>query len=387
MQTNINNRSTAQDIVKGFLILAVIFFHAHLFTLEDATTIRSSFQLIYCFFPFLMAVFLFYSGYNYTPGKRTIKQNIIRRSKQLLLPLLGLWTVGNLLQIIIVMSTNVATWEGVGNALLYTLMSEPLAFMIHFPESGILSIEVLITGGIGWYLYALWFSSVIFYLIVDHVINKPARLISTIIGLLSLSFVMGQFIGPYLPYAINSYPLIVAIMLLASYLKKFNFLDAVEHTKKSITYRIINCLVAEGLIVAISLICYYQFGAILTGVLAGGEFNAVLKGFDALIAFFFCISGTYVIHSLALLVGHIPYLSFGLSWLGKRSGAVYLSHLIILSFIHNVIFQHQFFFGEGQNYIYLLLSVIIFVILGVTFDLIMKQISKHTKPKGTQLNS
>ena len=384
MQNIIKKRSNAQDIVKGFLMISVVFFHSHFFTAENPNALIDSFNLLYCFFPYLMVVFFFYCGYNYRPGKRTPKENIIRRSKQLLIPLLILYTVGNLLQAIIVLASGVSTMEGVTNALLYNLMSEPLAHIIGFPANGVINIHMLMTGGIGWYLYALWITSVIFYLIVDKVIKKPVTLISVILLLLVIAFCMAQFIGPYLPYAVNSYPLILAIMLLASYLKQHNFLELKDNSKRTIAFRIINSVIGEAIIVAVSLICYYQFNATLVGVLAGGQYSDVIKGFDVFIAFIFCILGTYAIHSLALIINKIPVVSYVLGWFGKRTGALYISHTLLLSFIHIIIFGSNTFWGEGQNFLYLFITLAIFAIIAMTVDAIKNRIKK---PKAAEVKN
>ena len=77
-------RSNVQDMVKGALIIAVIFFHSTLFRDPE---IVIDFNILVAFFPCVLGVFLFYSGYNYKTGKRTLKENIIRRTKQLIIPL------------------------------------------------------------------------------------------------------------------------------------------------------------------------------------------------------------------------------------------------------------------------------------------------------------
>jgi fucose 4-O-acetylase-like acetyltransferase len=83
----IQTKSSAQNIVKCLLITSVVFFHASMFLVANPAEVMSQFNILLTLFPFLMMVFFFYAGYNYTPGKRTIGQNIKRRTFQLLIPM------------------------------------------------------------------------------------------------------------------------------------------------------------------------------------------------------------------------------------------------------------------------------------------------------------
>ena len=78
-------RSNVQDMVKGALIIAVIFFHSTLFRNPEVVI---EFNILVALFPCVLGVYFFYSGYNYKIGKRSLKENIIRRTKQLIIPLI-----------------------------------------------------------------------------------------------------------------------------------------------------------------------------------------------------------------------------------------------------------------------------------------------------------
>ena len=67
MQQQVKDRSNIQDMVKGALIIAVVFFHSSLFFNKN---LYHEFNLVLYFFPCVMGVFFFYTGYNYTIGKR-----------------------------------------------------------------------------------------------------------------------------------------------------------------------------------------------------------------------------------------------------------------------------------------------------------------------------
>lgn len=192
-------------------------------------SVISNFNILFLIFPCVIGVFFFYSGYNYKPQKRTKKESIKKRTKQLLLPLLIIWVLSTILVVPMLLLTNSATLDSIKQSYVYVAISEPWAMMIGM---NILTcnFDLILCIEVGWFLYTLWIVSCIFYLIVDFVNEKLSRHIITVALLVSISFVMGKFIGTYLPFVINCYPVVLAIMLTAAYLKKRNFLDKEEST-------------------------------------------------------------------------------------------------------------------------------------------------------------
>ena len=93
----VGHRTVAQDAAKGLMIIAVIFFHCYLVTFEVPGDALNQFSLLNAFFPFLLSSFFFYAGYNYTPKDRTYKENVLRRAKQLLIPLVIAFIVSTIL--------------------------------------------------------------------------------------------------------------------------------------------------------------------------------------------------------------------------------------------------------------------------------------------------
>jgi len=379
---NVTKKSSAQNIVKGLLISSVIYFHAMTFVaLPNTESVLSEFNILLLLFPFLMMVFFFYAGYNYNPGKRTPWQNIKRRSLQLLIPF-GATILLSTAIIFAIRLPQGESLEALWNGILYFLMSQPLAMLINFPSNGIVSFDLVLALGILWFIYCLYICSIFFYLIVDYAIKKPVRLFSIITGLLILGFCLGQFIGPSLPYSVQCYPVVLAIMLFAAYLKKFNFLDKKPESKKDIVFIAINAIVAEAIIAGFGIFAYYSYGTTMPGALPGGRFDVVLKGYDAFIAFFIGILGTYVAHQGGRLVSLIPKVNFVFDWYGKHSSLVYLLHPICLTFIHRVIFRDKVVLGWFQPFLYVIISIVILVILFIIIDLIIKAIKNKRASKG-----
>lgn len=350
-----------QNIAKGILICAVVFFHSNIFI---DYSIINNFNILFLIFPCLIGVFFFYSGYNYTPQKRTVKESIKRRTKQLLLPLLIIWIISTIFVVPMLLLTKSATLYNIKQSFVYVTMSEPWALMSGFDISTF-NFDLAVCIGAGWFLYTLWIVSCIFYLIVDFVNEKISRHIITVALLLFISFLIGQFVGPYLPFTIQCYPVVLAIMLTAAYLKKASFLDKEESTAAICT----KVITFELIIILISTICYFAFGANLVGSLMGGRFNSSINGLDAFVAYIFAILGTYIINNVSKLIGKIPLAGSLIEKLGENSAYIYITHGIVISYIDTLIFKrnHEVFNSAVQSSIYLLLAIVIYIVLYIIF--------------------
>lgn len=346
-----------QNIAKGILICSVVFFHSKICI--DYSVINN-FNILFLIFPCVIGVFFFYSGYNYKPQKRTPKESIKKRTKQLLLPLLIIWGLSTILIVPMLLLTNSATLYSIMQSYMYVAISEPWAMMIGMNISNC-NFDLVLCIEAGWFLYTLWIVSCIFYLIVDFVNEKISRHIITVALLVSISFLMGKFLGPYLPFVINCYPVVLAIMLTAAYLKKSNFLDKEESTAIKCT----KVIVFELIIILISVICYYAFGTNMAGSLKGGSFDNSITGFDAYIAYIFAVLGTYIIHNISKLISKIPVISTVFEKFGENSALVYITHGIIISYVDTLIFHrnHELFNGTAQSIIYLALVLVTYMIL------------------------
>lgn len=372
-------RTGAQDAAKGIMIISVVFFHCYLMTFEKPTDALSTFNILMALFPFLIASFFFYAGYNYQPSNRTIKQSILKRAKQLLIPMVGAFAISAILissmELIYDHNDIGARFIMIGNSILHGLMSDPLAVMIGFPQNGGEIFELYLALGLIWFLYALFICSVFFYLLVKFTNRKLEHLISVVVALLALSFCLAQFVGVYLPYTVQSYPVILAIMLTGAYLRQSHFLNRRVRSKKDVVLHTINMLIAEGIVVGTCLVCHYNFGALLTGSFPGGMFDPVMKGFDVVIVYVFAIIGTYFIHTLCRSIKYIPFLSYSLEWIGNHSAIFYLFHPIFIDLAAILIFQKQRMWGIAQAFFYVFVVTLMLVLSCILIDLISKK--KH----------
>ena len=373
-------RSNVQDMVKGALIIAVIFFHS---TLYGNPTSYTEFNIVFCLFPCLMGVFFFYTGYNYTVGKRKPIENIKRRTKQLIIPLVIMLFVATILVGGLQLLYKQTDLTGIWQSLLQFFYSEG-GVALWKPELPKLNYDLALSVAILWYLYTLYIVSVFFYLIVDKVIIKLSRFIPLVSLLVVLSFVLGQFVGPNLPYALQSWPLILAMMLTGAYLSQKKALDRPLDNKKSIIIAIVQIVIAEGIIFGLSLLCYFAFGATTVGALAGGSFNSVIKGFDALVAYVMALFGTILVHTIMRLLNKIKIFALFFGCLGKHVALVYVTHPIFISYIHTIIFGRNFnVLGWFQPYAYTILTLVLFIGISLLIGML---INKNNKKKTEEVS-
>ena len=322
-----------QYMAKGALIIGVFALYSLLY--EDHIAFQR-FHIAFCVFPCPMGVFFFYSGFNYASGKRTPIDNIKRRTKELLIPLITMFFVAVILigglQLITGNTQMIDIWYSIK----YLLTDGGV--VTGNPDILKGCYDLTLAFGNLWYSYALYIVSVVFYLIVDWAISKLRNLLIIVIPLLITSFLIGQFIRYCLPYTVQSYPLMLAIMLVGLYIRKKDLLNIPLDNKKNISITIILMIVFEGIIIGLSLLCYYAFGATAVGALLTGGLNKKIRGFDVFVAFLMSILGTFVIHTLMKFISKIKFVSSFFEIFGKNSAFVYLTHPILLSYIHTLIF-------------------------------------------------
>lgn len=371
-------RSNAQDIAKGILIIAVVFFHCYIETFTNHSDSVKDFNPLVACFPFILSVFFFYAGYNYTPNGRTYKQNIARRAKQLLIPFVLAFVISTVL----ISSMELAfhhdnvpgTFQALGNSVLYGLMSEPMAVMLQFPQQGGIVFELILALCLLWFLYSLFICSLLFYWLVKYTNKSLPTLISVVVVLLVIAFCIGQYVGIYLPYQVECYPIILAIMLVAAYLRKYNFLDRPINGKKGVVFTVINALVAEGLIIGTSFVLHYTYGSMMVGAMPGGQLDPAIKGFDAFVSFAFGILGVYFIHTASRGIACIPVIRNGLQWVGKRSAIFYLFHPIFLELFAIAIFRKTVPWGRAQAFFYVVVVLAAMILVCLLVELIVKKV-------------
>ena len=166
IQQQEKEKPNIQYMAKGALIIGVVGFHSLLY--EDNIAFQRP-HIVFCVFPYIMNVFFFYNGFNYASGKRSPIDNIKRRTKQLLIPLITMFFVAVILIGGLQLITGNTQMIGIWHAIKYLLT-----------EAGVITWNVDVSKkcydlalAIGelWYLYTLYIISILFYLLVDWAIS------------------------------------------------------------------------------------------------------------------------------------------------------------------------------------------------------------------------
>lgn len=198
------------DAVKGIAILCVVFYH-----LLAPCGFKTAISYLLDLF---MAAFFFYSGYFYRPGKRSIAENLRNRAKSLLVPFfrysLCFWAIGT---VYLVATKNETLKEGflclrnffagcIWNRVIqnwfgweYYSLGRRYFFLADF-----------------WFLIAMFFASIIFFLIADKALRSLSSTLLAALGLFAVTGICMQFSCP-LPYNIHLAPFWAALMLLGAY--------------------------------------------------------------------------------------------------------------------------------------------------------------------------
>ncbi|MBQ3425431.1 MAG: acyltransferase family protein [Clostridia bacterium] len=197
------------DMVKGIAVLWVVFYH-----LLAPCAFKSVLDHL-C--DAILLSFFFYSGYFYRPGRRAFGENVKSRARALLVPFfkysLFFWAVGSI-QLVISGS------ETIPEAL-FCLRNFYVGCIWNRVIQGWFNLQYYKLGSRYfyladfWFLLALFFASIPFFLIADRVLSSRKKTIGTALALLAVTGAFRHFVVS-LPYNLQLIPFWTAIMLLGA---------------------------------------------------------------------------------------------------------------------------------------------------------------------------
>ena len=197
------------DMVKGIAVLWVVFYH-----LISPGIVKDVLNHV---IDTVLIAFFFYSGYFHKPGKLSIGENIIVRTKAVFVPFfkysLLFWAAGSLYLIITKSETVMEA--------LYCLRNFYAGCIWNRVIQGWFSWEYYSLGkryfylADFWFLIALFFASILFFLIADHVVTSKGKAAVTAGVLFMITGVCRHF-AISLPYNIQIVPFWTAFMLLGA---------------------------------------------------------------------------------------------------------------------------------------------------------------------------
>lgn len=300
----LNTRNKTFDILKGIGIILITFYHL-VYRLENGTID----EFIKNFIWLILPIFFLISGYFYKVGKYSIKENILRRTKNLLIPtiiyLLILFLIGTI-QFVLLHNYNLMDLlKDFLNIFIRPELADPI-----FKEIGG---DLFFNLSPSWYIWTCFLSSILFFIIANISLkNKKNMIISTII-LLSLGTIAHIFIPPT-PWSIALTPFYASIMLLGAYISNNDLLSKLNF-KLPITIIII----LIGFI--INGILYYFFGTDLLyiSVLSSNKYMGPLMCYIQV------IPGGISLYLLCNLLSKFKFSNI-FSWCGKYSLEFLLCH-------------------------------------------------------------
>ena len=206
------------DMVKGLGILSVIGYHliapSALRTVLTGTT------------GILLLGFFLFSGYLYTPGKRSFGENMIARVKSLLVPFfiysICFWVIGTIYLLITDSAPFAETLACLRNFYAGCIWNRTIQNWFGW-EYYSLGKRYLFLADF-WFLLAMFFASALFFVITDHVKQSKGKQAAAIAVLLAATGILRGF-DISLPYNLQIIPFWTAVMLGGYILKEWKLFE------------------------------------------------------------------------------------------------------------------------------------------------------------------
>lgn len=219
------------DIAKGIAIILVLFSHSSGFPVFGNAVVA-----------FYMPLFFFVSGYVYKPG-RGIKNNIIRKLKQLLIPYAGFTLLLYAEHILLAILKHELTWDNIFMPLIGALYSRA-ALYADMRQDNIYFFTL--SNGPMWFITGMAVSCVIFYCLVDKFLENRKNMLIITVVLIAVTVVF-TYCPVLLPWSIDTAFACALFMLYGALLGKNKFFG--DGNKVNIWYLIlvtlVYCMISE----------------------------------------------------------------------------------------------------------------------------------------------
>ena len=362
VETVKKQRMLEQDIAKGIGIILVLALHT-------LTLSKGIYNALGGIFGFIMPFFFLMAGYNHRPYRYTYKEIIKKRTKQILIPF---FTYS--IAILIISAIYYMIGEG------YTFGDVIMTYInliLHKPFCRQVGIEV-ISGGLSscimsfWFVQLLFVASIVFYVVVDYALEKGTRLISIIVGLLSITMMFAHF-NIYLPFYLAEAPAVAAIMLVGAFFGQKELLS----NKTKLSFIIINSIIAYAIFIVLALL--FQG----SGFMAGGMlWDKKINEWAVLLSFVFAIVGTYPFVHVCRLLIHTGIIRKALAWCGNKSMYLLFIHGVVQLYVCLVLNMEPFrmsIFSEVNDfrtfYVFAI-EIVVSVLVIILIDFIKKKTKK-----------
>ena len=300
------------DAIKGIGILWIIFYHL---------TAQGAFKdfVLNPLMELFLVLFFFFSGYFYKPGKASIGNNIGKRALKLLVPFvvyaLLFWAIGTLYLTLTNQAPFLETLGCLRNFFIGAIWNRDIQSWFNWDYYSLGKRYFYLADF--WFLLAMFFASVIFFLIIDKILKKTPIALGVVILLFALT---GVCVGLHftLPYNLHMVPYWTSFMILGAFVgnRKLIELPSLERGPK---YAIAVTLLVASITIA------------LLKAPALNQFRGSFGGENEVVSMLLCIASALpFIAGIGMLFQQLEQdgIRFNeAAWLGVHSSTFYLFHM------------------------------------------------------------
>ncbi len=338
------------DALKGLAVLWIIVYHL----IAPCTLKYPVDQLEEVFLMF----FFFYSGYFHKPGKKSITKNIADRTKALVVPFfkysLIFWGIGSIYLVLTKNETIKEAFACLRNFFIGCIWNRVIQDWFHLEYYSLGKRYYYLADF--WFLIALYFSSLFFFLFIDKILKSKITVIITVVCLFAVTGIL-KFFDISLPYNFQLVPFWLAFMILGAFSAqiKLFFLPVKTSAKLAI-----------------------GVGTLVTGVIialikppASNLFRGSF-GEKEVICLLLCtvaaITGVWGLSQIFVLLEEAGLRMKELAWVGSHSLVFYIFHMFLAWIIcvitkFNVLYKEPLEKGTIPKSIGLTAAVIVLCIL------------------------
>ena len=348
------------DLVKGVAIIGVVILHLALLQGHGSEPVTDTGVGIMTFKPVLyslLCTFIVISGYFYKPGK-SFAENIKRRVVKLAIYMvIAMVALNSIMYGILCLQGYDLDISQLGDVIWQNIIGrgafESLEDVAVY--GGLILAPFEVTHQL-YYLQMLLVGCIIFYAVVDKVIDDDRKLLATIFIMMTLSAVLVEYVGIVLPLYAHLGPMAAGFLLIGTFLSKKGFFQWLENSAFDRRYW---CTFLILLIIALALcfitprdvsILYCNFGPfggwslysfVILSVAAGLMLSFVISWlrFIKILAIpimavgFYCIS-VHVLHMFVAKLIAAPFVTFNTEvWIPVGALAGVLLALITVTVI------------------------------------------------------
>ena len=324
------NRVQFIDMTKGIAILCVVFYHITAPSFFKTITVGLTLPALFAFFAL--------SGYFYTPGKRSLIENISNRTKSLMIPFfkysLCFWLIGSIYHLIQKSATVLETLCCLRNFYIGCIWNRVIQDWFSF-EYYSLGKRYLFLADF-WFLIALLFANLLFFLIADKVLRSNVKELIAVILLLATSGIL-RFFQVSLPYNLQLVPFWTACMLLGAIAREKDLFNmSFMKGAKGWIVSIISIVIGVGVCARFNL-----------GMnLFRGTFDPPIEPLTMVVLLLCAVISTWGIGNFCRLLEQTGMRVNELAWLGSHSLYIYLFHMFY-AWIISVITGFSLQYGDS----------------------------------------